>query len=180
EFRVAKERVSYYDKDGKLTTESLKDYTRRSVNATYESLDQFLTKWNGAERKEAIAQELQDHGVILEALQEMVGKGYDLFDLICHVAFDQPPLTRKERADQVRKRDVFTRYGDKARQVLEALLDKYADQGIASIEDTKVLQLDPFADMGTPVEIVKSFGGKKKYRQAIQELGQLLYDDQGA
>lgn len=179
-FRVAKERVSYYDKDGKLTTESLKDYTRRSVNATYESLDQFLTKWNGAERKAAIAQELQDHGVILEALQEMVGKDYDLFDLICHVAFDQPPLTRKERADQVRKRDVFTRYGDKARQVLEALLDKYADQGIASIEDTKVLQLDPFADMGTPVEIVKSFGGKKKYRQAIQELGQLLYDDQGA
>lgn len=180
EFRVARERVSYYDKDGKLTTESLKDYTRRSVNATYESLDRFLSQWNGAERKEAIAQELQEHGVILEALEEMVGKDYDLFDLICHVAFDQPPLTRKERADKVRKRDVFTRYGDKARQVLEALLDKYADQGIVSIEDTKVLQLDPFTAMGTPVEIVRSFGGKQQYRQAIQELGQLLYGDQGA
>lgn len=180
EFQVERERVSYYDKNGKLTTESLKDYTRRSVNEAYESLERFLNKWHEAERKAAIADELQEHGVLLEALEDMVGKEYDLFDLICHVAFDQPPLTRRERAEQVRKRDVFTRYGETARSVLNALLDKYADQGIVSIEDTKVLQLDPFAAMGTPVEIVRSFGGKQQYKAAIQELGQLLYGDRGA
>lgn len=108
-------------------------------------------------------------------------KDYDLFDLICHVAFDQPPLTRKERADKVRKRDVFTRYGDQARQVLEALLDKYADQGIEAIEeDTKVLQLDPFTALGTPIEIVNAVGGKKQYKAMVRELRQLLYDDLGA
>ncbi|MBD2100277.1 EcoAI/FtnUII family type I restriction enzme subunit R [Leptolyngbya sp. FACHB-261] len=180
EFQVAKERVSYYDKDGKLTTESLKDYTRRTVNETYQSLDSFLNKWNKADRKQAILDELKAHGVILEALEGMVGKDYDLFDLICHVAFDRPPLTRKERAEKVRKQDMFAKYGEMARAVLVALLDKYADQGVVSIEDKTVLQLDPFAKLGTPVELVKSFGGKKQYQAAIQELEQLLYEDQGA
>ncbi|MBD2058110.1 DEAD/DEAH box helicase family protein [Oculatella sp. FACHB-28] len=180
EFQVAKERVSYYSKDGELTTESLKDYTRRTVNAAYQSLDRFLNKWNEADRKQAILDELKAHGVILEALEDMVGKDYDLFDLICHVAFDRPPLTRRERVEKVRKRDVFAKYGETARTVLVALLDKYADQGVVSIEDATVLQLDPFAEMGTPVELVKSFGGKKQYQAAIQELEQLLYEDQGA
>jgi type I restriction enzyme, R subunit len=180
EFEVATERVSYYNKDGQLTTESLKDYTRRTVSEAYQSLDRFLNKWNEADRKQAILDELQGHGVILEALEDMVGKDYDLFDLVCHVAFDRPPLTRKERADQVRKRDVFTKYGETARIVLNALLDKYADQGIIAIEDTTVLQLDPFAKLGTPVELVRSFGGKQQYKMAIQELEQMLYTERGA
>lgn len=180
EFEVATERVSYYNKDGELTTESLKDYTRRTVSEAYQSLDRFLNQWNAADRKQAILEELQGHGVILEALEDMVGKDYDLFDLVCHVAFDCPPLTRKERAAQVRKRDVFAKYGETARMVLNALLDKYADQGIIAIEDTTVLQLDPFAKLGTPVELVRSFGGKQQYKRAIQELQQMLYTDRGA
>lgn len=180
EFRVEKERVSYYDKNGELTTESLKDYTRRTVNEAYQSLDRFLTKWNEADRKQAIIDELQEHGVMVEALEEMVGQEYDLFDLVCHVAFDRPPLTRRERADQVRKRDVFAKYSETARAVLDALLEKYADQGVLSIEDGTVLQLDPFSKMGTTVELVKSFGGKQQYKAAIQELEQILYEDQGA
>jgi type I restriction enzyme R subunit len=180
QFQVARERVSYYDKDGQLTTESLRDYTRRAVTEAYDSLDSFLTKWNAAERKDAIIQELQQQGVFLEALEAMVGDGYDAFDLICHVAFNQPPMTRRERAENVKKRDVFTKYGETARKVLEALLDKYADQGVISIEDTKILQLDPFSDLGTPVELIKSFGGKRQYRAALRELEQMLYERQGA
>lgn len=180
EFEVATERVSYYNKDGELTTESLKDYTRRTVSEAYQSLDRFLNQWNKADRKQAILDELQGHGVILEALEDMVGKDYDLFDLVCHVAFDRPPLTRKERADQVRKRDVFAKYGETARIVLNALLDKYADQGIIAIEDTTVLQLDPFTKLGTPVELVRSFGNKQQYKAAIRELESLLYEERGA
>ncbi len=180
EFQVIAERVSYYNKDGKLTTESLKDYTRRTVSEAYQSLDRFLNKWNEADRKQAVVEELSGHGVILEALEDMVGKDYDLFDLVCHVAFDRPPLTRKERADKVRKRDVFAKYGETARIVLNALLDKYADQGIIAIEDTKVLQLDPFAKLGTPVELVRSFGNKQQYKAAIRELESLLYEDRRA
>ncbi|MBD1833334.1 DEAD/DEAH box helicase family protein [Cyanobacteria bacterium FACHB-472] len=180
EFQVAKERVSYYNKDGQLTTESLKDYTRRTVSEAYQSLDRFLNKWNEAERKQAIVEELERHGVILQALEDMVGKDYDLFDLVCHVAFDRPPLTRKERVDKVRKRDVFTKYGATACIVLNALLDKYADQGIIAIEDTTVLQLDPFAKLGTPVELVRSFGNKQQYKAAIRELESLLHENRGA
>ncbi|MEG3900931.1 DEAD/DEAH box helicase family protein [Microcoleus sp. B4-C5] len=180
EFEVAKERVSYYNKDGQLTTESLKDYTRRTVSEAYQSLDHFLNKWNEADRKQAIVEELKEHGVILEALEDMVGKDYDLFDLVCHVAFDRPPLTRKERADKVRKRDVFAKYGATACIVLNALLDKYADRGIIAIEDTTVLQLDPFAKLGTPMELVRSFGNKQQYKAAIRELESLLYQNRGA
>jgi type I restriction enzyme R subunit len=180
EFEVAKERVSYYNKDGQLTTESLKDYTRRTVSEAYQSLDHFLNKWNGADRKQAILDELKEHGVILEALEDMVGKDYDLFDLVCHVAFDRPPLTRKERADKVRKRDVFAKYGATACIVLNALLDKYADRGIIAIEDTTVLQLDPFAKLGTPMELVRSFGNKQQYKAAIRELESLLHENRGA
>jgi type I restriction enzyme R subunit len=180
EFEVAKERVSYYNKDGQLTTESLRDYTRRTVSEAYQSLDHFLNKWNEADRKQAILDELKEHGVILEALEDMVGKDYDLFDLVCHVAFDRPPLTRKERADKVRKQDVFTKYGATACMVLNALLDKYADRGIIAIENTTILQLDPFAKLGTPMELVRSFGNKQQYKAAIRELESLLHENRGA
>lgn len=180
EFMVARERVSYYDKEGKLTTESLKDYNRRAINEAYQSLDRFLGKWNEADRKSAILKELESNGVMVEALVKQVGAEYDLFDLVCHVAFDQPPKTRRERANQVRKRDVFTKYGETARAVLEGLLEKYADQGVVSIENAQVLQLEPFAQLGTPVELLKQFGGKKQYRAAVSELARMLYDDESA
>jgi type I restriction enzyme R subunit len=174
-FTVAAERVQYYDRDGKLITESLKDYTRRTVHDEFASLDEFLTRWNEAERKQAIIDELVERGVLLEALTDSVGETFDPFDLICHVAFDQPPLSRRERAEQVKKTDVFTKYGEQARAVLAALLDKYADQGLDTIADVTVLQLDPFPTMGTTVELVKTFGGPDKYFAALRELETELY-----
>jgi type I restriction enzyme R subunit len=130
---VVAERVQYYGPDGKLITESLKDFTRRALRQQYTSLDQFLRRWNTAERKQAIIDELVEQGVVIEALEEQAGRDIDAFDLICHVAFDQPPLTRKERANNVRKRDVFTKYGEQARAVLDALLDKYAMKASARL-----------------------------------------------
>jgi len=167
--------VQYMGPDGKLITESLKDYTRQTIRKDYSSLDQFLLRWSKAERKSAILQELEQHGVLLEALAQDVGKDFDAFDLICHVAFDQPPLTRRERADQVKKRNYFTKYGEQARQVLEILLEKYADTGIENIEDIKILTLDPFKNMGTASELVSAFGGKPAYMAALAELEQNLY-----
>ncbi|OZA29349.1 MAG: restriction endonuclease [Hydrogenophilales bacterium 17-64-11] len=176
---VIAERVQYYGPDGKLITESLKDYTRRAVRKEYASLDDFLRRWTSADKKQVLLEELAAQGVLLEALAEEVGKKLgkdcDPFDLICHVAFDQPPLSRRERAEQVKKRDVFTQYGDQARKVLEALLDKYADTGIESIESMNVLQLDPISKLGTPIELVNAFGGKNKYMRALHELESLLY-----
>jgi type I restriction enzyme R subunit len=172
---VIAERVQYYGPDGKLITESLKDYTRRTVRKGYSSLDDFLRYWTSTERKAVIIKELEAHGILLEPLADEVGKDFDVFDLICHVAFDQPPLTRRERADNVKKRNYFAKYGEQARAVLEALLDKYADTGIQNIEDIKVLQLDPFSRMGTASELVGAFGGKPNYLKALQELEQALY-----
>lgn len=172
---VVAERVQYYGPDGKLMTESLKDYTRKTVRKNYQSLDQFLLRWSGEERKAAILLELEAHGVLLEPLADEVGKHFDAFDLICHVAFDQPPLTRRERVEQVKKRNYFAKYGGQARKVLESLLEKYADTGIENIEDMKVLTLDPFKNMGTASELVSSFGGKAAYLKAIQELEINLY-----
>ena len=172
---VVAERVQYYGPDGKLITESLKDYTRQTVRKDYSSLDEFLRRWSKAERKAAILRELEEHGVLLAALAEEVGKDFDAFDLICHVAFDQPPLTRRERAEQVKKRNYFAKYGEQARKVLETLLEKYADTGIENIEDIKILTLDPFKDMGTASELVSSFGGKPAYIAALHELEQNLY-----
>jgi type I restriction enzyme R subunit len=172
---VTSERVQYMGPDGKLITESLKDYTRNTVRKDYSSLDKFLLRWSKAERKTAILLELQQHGVMLEALAEDVGKSFDAFDLICHVAFDQPPLTRRERADQVKKRNYFAKYGEQARQVLETLLEKYADTGIENIEDIKILTLDPFKNMGTASELVSAFGGKPAYMAALYELETNLY-----
>ncbi len=172
---VVAERVQYYGKDGKLITESLKAYTRKTVRAEFASLDDFLARWTNAEQKQAIIKELEQHGVLLEALSEEVGKELDPFDLVCHVAFDRPPLTRKERAANVRKRDCFTKFGDQARAVLNALLDKYADAGVAVLEDRKVLRNDPLTQFGTPVEIVSIFGGKEQFDAALRELEAELY-----
>lgn len=175
EVYVVSERVQYYGSDGKLITESLKDYTRKTVRKDYSSLDAFLRSWNKADKKAAILNELAEHGVLLEPLADEVGKDFDAFDLICHVAFDQPPLTRRERANNVKKRNYFAKYGEQARKVLETLLEKYADTGIENIEDMKVLTIDPFASMGTPTELVSAFGNKSAYLAAVAELEQNLY-----
>jgi type I restriction enzyme R subunit len=172
---VVAERVQYYGPEGKLITESLKDYTRQTVRKDYASLYAFLRSWGNAERKAIILQELEAHGLLLEPLAEEVGKDFDAFDLICHVAFDQPPLTRRERAEQVKKRNYFAKYGGQARKVLESLLEKYADTGIENIEDIKILTLDPFKEMGTASELVSAFGGKPAYIAALHELEQNLY-----
>jgi type I restriction enzyme R subunit len=172
---VASERVQYLDANGRLITESLQDYTRKTVRTSFASLDAFLSTWNSAERKQAIIDELSAKGVFLEELGARVGRDVDAFDLICHVAFDAPPLTRRERADRVKKRHVFGKYGDKARAVLDALLQKYADSGLKSVESLEILKVDPLTAFGTPVEIVKLFGGKPAYLAAIRELEVALY-----
>ena len=175
-FRVVAERVQYYDRDGKLITESLKDYTRRTVHEEFATLDDFLQRWKSADRKQVIVDELMDRGVLLGALEDAVGADLDPFDLICHVAFDQPVLTRRERADNVRKRNVFTEYGDQAREVLTALLDKYEDRGLDSLGQIEVLKLDPFPQLGTPVELIRRFGGKEQYLHAVRQIDAALYE----
>jgi type I restriction enzyme R subunit len=174
--RVLSERVQYVDKDGKLITESLVDYTKKNILQQYSRLDEFLRTWTTAEKKQAIIDELQDDGVLLEAVREELGKAeLDDFDLICHIAYDKAPLTKKERADNVKKRHYLYKYSDIAQQVIEALLDKYANDGIKEIEDTKVLQLKEFAKIGSPMKIVKAFGGKEAYQKAVQELENEIY-----
>jgi type I restriction enzyme R subunit len=172
---VASERVQYLDANGKLITESLKDYSRKALRGAYSSLADFLTAWDHAERKQAVLQELAAKGVFIDELAAQIGREYDAFDLLCHVAFDQPPLTRRERADRVKKRNVFGKYGDKARAVLEALLDKYAETGIESLDSLEILKVEPIRHLGTPVEIVRSFGDRDKYQAAIRELQAALY-----
>jgi type I restriction enzyme R subunit len=172
---ILSEREMYYDKNGQLITVSLKDHTKEIIKGKYASLDDFLNKWNNTDRKEAIISELQEHGVLVEALMEAVEKNLDLFDLICHIAYDQPPLTRRERADKVKKRNYFTKYGEQSRKVLEALLDKYADEGIENIESIEVLRIKPFNEIGSPLEIIRHFGSKEKYLEAIKELEVELY-----
>ena len=168
-------RELYFDRNGKPITASLKDHTKEIITGQFASLDNFLNVWNNADRKQAIIAELLDQGVLVDALYLAVDKQVDLFDLICHVAYDQPPLTRQERADKVKKRDYFTKYGEQARKVLETLLDKYADEGISNIEDIKVLSVQPLTEFGSPVQIIKEFGSKEKYLQAVRELENELY-----
>ncbi len=172
---VVAKRVQYLDADGKLITESLRDYTRRNVRKEYASLDDFLKYWTHAEQKKIILEELKERGVFPDALAEEVGRDYDPFDMICHVAFGRPPLTRRERADNVRKRDYFAKYGEQARAVLNALLDKYADTGVEDLESLEVLKVQPLKQIGTPVEIIALFGGKDQYWKAVRELEQQLY-----
>ena len=175
---ILAERVEYLDENGKLVTETLRDFTKKALRKRFASLDEFLNQWKSADRKQAIIDELENEGLSLDPLAEDVGKDLDPFDLICHVAFDQPALTRRERADNVRKRDVFTKYGPQARAVLEALLQKYQDQGVIDLADPRVLQIPPFDSMGTPFQLIKEFGGRSDFLFAVHELQSAIY--QGA
>lgn len=175
EVRVINERVQYIGADGKLITEALRDYTRKNILKTYSSLNDFLLHWNQSEKKLVILDELEQQGVLLTALSDEVGKELDPFDLVCHVAFGKPPLTRKERANNVKKRNYFTKYGEQARKVLESLLDKYADEAITNIESLGILKLNPLNTLGSPIEIFNFFGGKENYLEALKELETELY-----
>ncbi|MDO8316671.1 MAG: DEAD/DEAH box helicase family protein [Flavobacterium sp.] len=168
-------RELFFDSNGKPITISLKDHTKEIINGKYASLEDFLSTWNHADKKEAIIKELQEQGVMVQALYEAVDKQVDLFDLICHVAFDQPPLTRKERVNNVKKRNYFIKYGEHARKVLEMLLDKYADEGVENIESIEVLRVKPFEEYGSPIEIISHFGDKQHYLEAVKELENELY-----
>jgi type I restriction enzyme R subunit len=179
--KILAKRVEYLGEDGQLVTESYRDYSRKYIREEYASLDVFINKWNTAKKKGVIIKELEEYGIELPKLASEIGKDYGDFDLICHIAYDQPPLTRAERANNVKKRNYFTQYGEQARAVLNALLDKYADEGITTIESPKVLKLKPFDNMGTPVEIINDvFGGKTHYENALQELEQALFNQDQA
>jgi len=173
---IIAERVKYLDADGKLVTESLRDYSKRAVTNQFASLDNFLKRWNEADRKQAIIEELEDEGLRLGPLADEVNPDLDAFDLICHVAYDRPPLTRRERADNVRKRDVFGKYGAQARAVLDALLQKYEDEGVVDLGDPRLLQISPIDRMGTPVELIRQFGSRAEYESAVHELQNALYE----
>ncbi len=172
---VINETVQYYDEKGKLTTESLRSYTKNNIMQKYQTLNDFLNDWEEAEKKSAIIEELEEQGVFFEELKKEVGKELDPFDMVLHIAFDKPPLTRRERAKNVLKRDYFARYEDKAKEVLEVLLEKYSDEGIQAIEDMKVLRVRPVNEFGSPIEIVNYFGGREKYVEAVQQMQQLIY-----
>ncbi|NLT49378.1 MAG: DEAD/DEAH box helicase family protein [Ignavibacteria bacterium] len=168
-------RELHFDQSGRPITTSLKDHTKEIINGQFATLDDFLNRWKNTDRKEAIIKELQEQGIMVEALYEAVENQVDLFDLICHVAYDQPPLTRMERANKVKKRNYFTKYGEQARKVLEALLDKYADQGIENIENIKILTVPPINEFGTVTEIIEAFGNRESFDKAIKELENELY-----
>ena len=171
--------VSVYDTNGKLLrTESITDYTRKNINDTYANLDDFIQHWNAADKKTEITDLLLENGIDLQALkQDKDMEDVDDFDFICHIAYGKKPLTRRERAENVKKRDIFNKYGEKARKVLEALLEKYANDGITQLENRTVLRLDPFRQMGSPANIAKFFGGNQQYFSAVKELEELIYNN---
>lgn len=176
EVTVISERVQYYDKDGKLITESVTDYSKKNILNEFSTLDNFLNRWNSEEKKEAIIEELKEQGVLLEALREDIGNpDIDDFDLICHIAFDKKPLTKAERANNVKKRGYLYKYSDMAQSVLERLLERYMNEGITDLENPQVLELDDFKEFGSPLKIVKLFGNKKKYIEAVKELEKEIY-----
>lgn len=175
EVKLLNERVQYLDGNGKLITSSMTDYTRRGLLSEFATLDNFLNRWNSVEKKQVLIDALEQQGILLDRLLEDVKKDIDIFDLICHIAWDKPALTRRERANNVQKRHYFTQYSEKAQQVLRALLDKYADVGIEHIENLNVLSVEPFNRIGTPLEIIKLFGGKEKYLQAVKQLETEIY-----
>lgn len=174
--RILAERVEFVGPDGKLVTESYREFAKKQVQAEFASLNDFIRRWNEADRKQAIIDELEQHGVILKNLAAEVGKDLDPFDLILHVAYDQRPLTRKERAEKVRKRNYFAKYGDKARAVLQKLLDKYQDEGVIDLNDPKVLSIAPFTQIGTPMQIVREFGSKDRFEAAVHEIQTTLIE----
>ncbi|GAB2630363.1 EcoAI/FtnUII family type I restriction enzme subunit R [Belliella aquatica] len=175
EVSVINQRIQYFGADGRLITESLKDYTRKNIDQNFSSLDVFIQRWTAADKKEVLLAELAEQGILLEALREEIGKEMDDFDLICHIAFDQPALTRKERAEQVRKRNYFEKYSAKAQSVLNALLDKYEQEGITTIEQGSILKVQPINKLGSPVELVRAFGKGKDFENAIKELEKEIY-----
>ena len=172
---IVAERVEYLDENGKLVTESLRDFTKKALRKHFASLDNFLKRWKAAERTKAIVEELEAEGLPLDVIAEELAKDLDPFDLICHVAFDAKPLTRHERANSVKKRDVFNKYGERARAVLDALLAKYADEGVFNLDDTAVLRIPPFTALGTPVQLIEAFGGRQDFVNAVHELQSALY-----
>ena len=174
---IVAERVEYLDENGKLVTESLRDFTRRALRRRFASLDDFLTRWDTAERRQAILDEMEAEGLPLNVVVEELGNDLDPFDLVCQIAFDAKPLTRRERAENVKKRDVFTKYGELARAVLGALLDKYADDGVLNLDDANVLRIPPLDKLGTPLELVRAFGGKPAFERAVHDLQSALYWD---
>lgn len=173
--KVLVNRELAFDHDGKLIVVGIKDFTRDKVKERFKTMNEFLHYWNHADRKQAIVDELSEQGILVDAFLTAVDKDADLFDLICHVAYDQKPLTRKERANNVKKRNYFTKYGNGARAVMESLLDKYADEGINNIETLDILKLNPFDSFGSLTEIIRSFGGKTQYLQAVKELEEEIY-----
>ncbi len=172
---IVAERIEYLDEHGSLVTESLHDYTRKVLRKSFASLDDFLRRWNASDRKQAVLEEIEAAGLPVAVIVEELGKDLDPFDLVCHVAFGTKPLTRRERAENVRKRDVFTKHGGQASAVLGALLDKYADEGVLNIDDANVLRIPPIDMLGTPVELVRAFGGKAGFKQAAHDLQSALY-----
>ena len=180
---IVGERIQYYDKEKGLVTVSLRDYSKEVLKNRYRTLDEFLNEWTNSERKDALIAELLEQGVFMEELKEKAGKDMDEFDLICHVAFDMPPLTRKERAENVKKRNYFTKYGEQARKVLEAILDKYSDEGITVVDDAKdstklvdFLKVPPISNIALPLQIINEFGGKENYLYAVKELEEQIYN----
>ena len=173
---ILNERVQYYDKDGKLITESITDYSKRNILAEYATLDEFLKAWNCADKKQAIVEELQERGVLLEALKDESGKELDDFDLILHVAYDKKPLTKRERVNHVKKQGYMYKYSGVCQEVLAALLDKYMNEGISELEDTRILDNAPFDRIGSPKKIANLFGGKEAYIQAVRELERAIYE----
>jgi type I restriction enzyme R subunit len=174
---IIAERVEYMDENGRLVTESLRDFTKNALRKRFTSLDAFLRRWNATDRKRAIVDELAAEGLPLDPIADEVGKDLDPFDLICHIAFDQKPLTRRERAENVRKRDVFAKYAPQARAVLDALLAKYADEGMLNLDDTNVLKIAPFNAMGTPVQLIRAFGDRQTFERAVHELQVAIYQE---
>ncbi len=177
EVRVVAERVEYLDENGKLVTESLRDFTKTELKKRFVSLDDFLNRWNATERKQSVVDELEAEGLPLEPIAEEFGKDLDPFDLICHVAFGKKPLTRRERAQNVKKRDIFTKYGPQARAVLDALLAKYADEGVLDLGDANVLKIPPFTEIGTPVQLIRAFGGLQGFEGAVHDIQSALYQE---
>jgi type I restriction enzyme R subunit len=174
---IVAERVEYLDENGKLVTESLRDFTKKALKKRFASLDDFLKRWKSAERKAAIVEELESEGLPLGSIGVELGKDLDPFDLICHIAFDRKPLTRRERAENVKKRDVFTKYGGQARAVLDALLVKYADEGVLNLDDANVLRIPPLNTLGTPLQLIGAFGGRHGFENAVHELQAALYQE---
>ena len=167
---------SIWTRTASWSRRSLRDFTKKALKKRFASLDDFLKRWKAAERKQAIIEELEAEGLPLDPIAEELGKDLDPFDLICHIAFDQKPLTRRERAENVRKRDIFTKYGPQARAVLEALLAKYADEGVLNLDDTNVLRIPPFDPLGTPMQLI-SVRGRDGFEQAVHELQSALYQE---